>query len=139
VLDDPKRDERGWVLSVAHLETVRFSDVAPVLAANVDVFVAPVDGLPRLAFDHTEVVRLAVESLRTSYSENPDPSRFLEVPFTLADLQKVHEAVAGVEFQKDTFRRAMQPLIVPTGELSSGVVGRPARLFRHHRDSGHLG
>lgn len=139
VLDDPKRDDRGWVLSVAHLETVRFSDVAPVLAANLDVTVAPVDGLPRLAFDHTEAVHLAVESLRASYSENPDPSRFLEVPFTLADLQKVHEVVAGMEFQKDTFRRAMQPLIVPTGELSSGVVGRPARLFRHNSDSGHVG
>ncbi len=133
VLDHPKRDDRGWVLSVAHLETIRFEDAAAALAENDDVRLAAVDALPRLAFDHCEVVRLAVASLRASYAEHPDPSRFLEVPFTLADLQKIHEAVAGVVFQKDTFRRAMEPLLVPTGDMSSGVVGRPARLFLHTR------
>jgi hypothetical protein len=33
-------------------------------------------------------------------------------------------------FQRDTFRRLMEPQLVDTGELSSGTVGRPARLFR---------
>jgi ADP-ribose pyrophosphatase YjhB (NUDIX family) len=130
VLDDPKRDDRGRVLSVAHLDTIRFMRAARVLAEKDDVRLAPVDALPRLAFDHGEVVRLAVASLRASYAEHPDPSRFLEAPFTLADLQRIHEAVAGVEIQKDTFRRAMEPLLSPTGATSSGVVGRPARLFR---------
>jgi len=130
VLDDPRRDNRGWVLSIAHLETVRFDVLAPAVASSDGVSLRPVDALPRLAFDHAEVVALAVEALREQYAEHADPRGLLDEPFTLAQLQQLHEAVAGVEFQKDTFRRQMEPQLTPTGEVAAGVVGRPARLFR---------
>lgn len=128
VLDDPRRDNRGWVLSVAHLETVRY-DAPPYLDSD-EVALRPVASLPRLAFDHKAVVQLAVEELRVQYADHPDPRRLLEAPFTLAELQQLHEAVADQEFQKDTFRRQMEPQLDPTGEMASGTVGRPARLFR---------
>jgi ADP-ribose pyrophosphatase YjhB (NUDIX family) len=130
VLDDPRRDDRGWVLSVAHLETVRRVALERTLQRSDDVRLAPIDDLPRLAFDHRKVVRLAVESLREQYAEHPDPRHLLPEPFTLAELQRLHEAIAGTVFQRDTFRRLMEPQLVDTGELSSGTVGRPARLFR---------
>lgn len=127
VLDDPQRDNRGWVLSVAHLETVRYDAVAHL--DNDAVALRPVASLPRLAFDHKAVVQLAVEELRAQYAEHPDPRRLLEEPFTLAELQQLHESVADQEFQKDTFRRQMEPQLQPTGEMATGTVGRPARLF----------
>lgn len=130
VLDEPDRDDRGWVLSVAHLETVRFDRLRPVVAEAADIVLKPVASLPRLAFDHRQVVRLAVERLREQYAEHPDPRQLLEEPFTLAQLQDLHEAVAGEQFQKDTFRRLMEPQLRATGDMSSGSVGRPARLFR---------
>lgn len=129
VLDDPGRDDRGWVISVAHLDTIRHSDVAAVTGGRKGVRLAPVRSLPRLAFDHAEVVARAVRVIREEYAGVPDPRRFLSEPFTLAQLQAVHEAVAGEAFQKDTFRRRMAPLLVETDALSSGSVGRPARLF----------
>lgn len=130
VLDDPTRDDRGWVLSVAHLETVRFDLLERVLSAAANVVVKPVEALPRLAFDHRAVVRLAVEALREQYAEHPDPRRLLEEPFTLAQLQQLHEAVLGLDLQKDTFRRQMEPQLHPTGDVAAGIVGRPARLFQ---------
>lgn len=130
VLDDPRRDDRGWVLSVAHLETVNFDVLQNATSGSPDIAIKPVSALPRLAFDHREVVRLAVESLREQYAEKADPRRLLAEPFTLAQLQQLHEAVAGAEFQKDTFRRQMEPQVKATGEMATGTVGRPARLFR---------
>lgn len=129
VLDDPKRDDRGWVLSVAHLETVSFDELQDATSGSPDIAIKSVSALPRLAFDHREVVRLAVETLREQYDEKADPRRLLDEPFTLAQLQQLHEAVAGAEFQKDTFRRQMEPQLRATGDTATGVVGRPARLF----------
>ncbi len=130
VLDDPKRDDRGWVLSVAHLDTVRHDVLAAAISGKDDVAITPISALPRLAFDHASVVDLAVESLRATYADRPDPSALLAQPFTLAQLQRVHEAVAGEAMPKDTFRRRMEPLLRETGGSTEGVVGRPARLFK---------
>ncbi len=135
VLDDPGRDDRGWVLSVAHLETVKFDVLQAATSGDREIAIKPVAALPRLAFDHREVVRLAVESLREQYAEKADPRRLLDEPFTLAQLQQLHEAVAAAEFQKDTFRRQMEAQLKATGATTAGVVGRPARLFTWSRVS----
>jgi 8-oxo-dGTP diphosphatase len=50
--------------------------------------------------------------------------------FTLRDLRLVHEAVAGHELQRDTFRRAMEPHVDATCATTAGGRGRPAELFR---------
>jgi 8-oxo-dGTP diphosphatase len=55
----------------------------------------------------------------------------------LDQLRKLHEAVLGERETpgKDTFRRRMEGLVEETGEISSGTVGKPARLFtRSGRD-----
>ena len=70
--------------------------------------------------------------LRDRYAAAPDPYRLLSHTFTLRELRLVHEAVAGHQLQRDTFRRAMAEGLEPTGRLSSGPRGRAAELF-HHR------
>jgi 8-oxo-dGTP diphosphatase len=126
VFDDPKRDDRGWVLSVAHLDAVPTSELA------IDTSIAritPVDELPPLPYGHEVIVARAVDELRAEYREHPDPRGLLREPFSLRDLQWMHEAVAGTELPRDTFRRAMEPQLLPTGETGLGSVGKPARLF----------
>lgn len=126
VFDDPMRDPRGWVLSVAHL------DVVPVSRLSLDTNLArlvPVASIRELNDRHHEIVAGAVEELRRRYSEAPDPGGLLESAFTIRELQRLHEAVAGETLMRDTFRRRMEPQLVPTGELERGGVGKPARLF----------
>ena len=36
-----------------------------------------------------------------------------------------------LELLKPTFRRRMQPQLIPTAEMRDGVTGKPARLWRH--------
>jgi len=102
VFDDLPRGNRGWVLSVAHLDVVPWT---------------------RLTIDE------AVASLRSSYASTPDPADLLEHPFTLRQLQQLHETVAGESQMRDSFRRAMEPQLRPTGEVAVGTVGKPARMF----------
>ena len=129
VFDDPHRDDRGWVLSVAHVDVVPPEHLAAALEAGC--VLAPVDEVTGLAFDHDAIVRMATDDLRAAYREHPDPDRLLAEPFTLLQLQRLHEAVAGTDLVKDTFRRNMQSALVETEDFAEGTVGKPARLWQH--------
>lgn len=131
VFDDPDRDARGWVLSVAHLDVVPWRRLARSVGARPDLVTAPVELARGLPYDHESIVALAVRTLRARYLEHPDPDRLLPAPFTLLELRQLHQAVLGVELLKDTFRRQMGPQLSATDETREGVVGKPAALFRH--------
>jgi 8-oxo-dGTP diphosphatase len=134
VFDDPRRDQRGWVLSVAHLSVIPYAVLACATEAHPDtVRLVPVSRPGPLPFDHASIVKAAVRELRRRYADRPDPERLLGPRFTIRELRDVHEAVAGSTLQKDTFRRAMEPHLEGTGDLSSGTVGRPSQRFRRTR------
>lgn len=138
VFDEPDRDDRGWVLSVGHVDVVRAECLVPAVEARGrSLSLASVDsvlrGRRRLAFDHRDVVRLAAADVRRRSEETPDPDGLLSEPFTMRELWLLHAAVRGHagDASRDTFRRRMEPLLEATGELPSGTVGKPAALFRH--------
>jgi ADP-ribose pyrophosphatase YjhB (NUDIX family) len=128
--DDPARDDRGWVLSMAHGAAAARSRLPE------DAILTPiVDGGPAsdLAFDHNAMVSQAVQDIRARYSEEPDPDRLLADEFTLLELRRLHEAVAGRSLLKDTFRRRVIGALEGTGDRTVTDTGRPAELFRLRR------
>lgn len=138
VFDEPGRDPRGWVVSVAHWAVVPYRDVARVLSERDDVVARPVaapGALDDLAFDHREIIASAVEQMRAEYAREPDPAGLLAEPFTLLHLRVLHEAVLGETLQKDTFRRRMEPQLTAEGGILTGAVGRPAQLYHRSKRS----
>lgn len=125
VFDDPTRDDRGWVLSVAHFDVVRVAR----LAASERAQLVPIDALPPLTYDHAAIVSYAVEALRADYQRMPDPAGLLEQPFTMRELRALHESIAGERLLPDTFRRSMLPPLTSTGEYARVGRGRPAELY----------
>jgi len=136
------------VLSVAHVVLLLADVVAPVLADRADVRVVPVDDVAGLPFGQDEIVRRAVERVRSDYALQADPTRLLGDTFTFKALQALHDAVAPrpgpgeTRPSVDTFRRYMvgRGLIRPTGEFArrepgSGVMGKPAELYCRSADS----
>lgn len=136
VLDDPRRDTRGHVITVAHVDLLPETELTPVaeqLWALAPVFGARLrlpDRQRRLPFDHDDIVRSALAWARSRYERRPDPSRLLPEPFTLRELRLLHEAVLGEPLFKDTFRRRMEPQLQLTDEKSSGVRGPRAAMYR---------
>jgi ADP-ribose pyrophosphatase YjhB (NUDIX family) len=131
VFDDPTRDDRGWVLSVAHVQVVRQEQLADRFADTTRL--VSIDAPGRLPYDHADIIKLAVEDVRTHYLDKPDPDGLLDDQFTLRELRIAHEAIAGQPLQRDTFRRAMEPHLVATGASSVSGRGRPAELFRRSK------
>jgi 8-oxo-dGTP diphosphatase len=129
VFDKPDRDDRGWVLSVAHMDVVRPERLDGRIAQKTRIVAA--DHLGILPYDHTEIITRAVATVRASYELAPDPERLLTEPFTILQLRLLHEAVVGRKFQRDTFRRLMEPQLAGTGRTTAGGRGRPAELFRY--------
>lgn len=128
VFDDPARDDRGWVLSVAHLDVLAFVDLE-LLRKPANTRIVALPSRLRLPYDHLAIIDLATERLRQEYQAHPDPRRLLHKSFTIADLRAVHEAVAGRELQKDTFRRLMIDELESLPAAAEGRRGRPAQLF----------
>ncbi|ULE34010.1 NUDIX hydrolase [Mycobacterium sp. IDR2000157661] len=128
VFDDPARDDRGWVLSVAHIEVVRPDRLTSRFPDRTRL--VPTDRPGRLPYDHADIIDLAVAHIRARYADKPDPDGLLGAEFTLRELRLAHEAVAGKPLQRDTFRRSMEPHLAPTGTVATGNRGRPAEVFR---------
>ncbi|WP_336031144.1 NrtR DNA-binding winged helix domain-containing protein [Geodermatophilus sp. FMUSA9-8] len=132
VFDASGRDDRGWVLSVAHVVLLAAHVVLPVVESHpADVRLRPVAEAVGLPFDHDDIVRRAVATVRQEYAERPDPERLLTEPFTLRQLRVLHEAVVGGPLQRDVFRRRVRDHLLSTQQKTSGEVGKPAELFRH--------
>jgi 8-oxo-dGTP diphosphatase len=129
VFDEPDRDPRGWVMSVAHLAVVTPDPLATRFPDRTRLM--PVGNPGRLPYRHGEIIDRAVEDLRARYSSLPDPDELLGRTFTMRELLLAHSAVAGEPLQRDTFRRAMRDLVVPANqEPVQRGRGRPAELFR---------
>lgn len=137
VFDDPDRDHRDWVVSVAHVAVVRPEQLESLeLGEDSDVRLASVDRPGELSWDHPQMLKLAKEYVRSRYARDPDPERLLGPRFTLAALQRVHEAVSGDEIDQFRFRRRMKTRVVGLNDFeeAAGGRGRPAELFRRKND-----
>jgi 8-oxo-dGTP diphosphatase len=151
----PDRDPRARVISIAYYALCDFSrfpsraGTAPeATAARIEVpwegeTGGPVeligdDGarLP-LAFDHAEMVGLAVKRLRGKLDYAPIGFQLLPESFTLLELQQVHETIFGRPINKDSFRRRMlaSGQLEATGERQVDVEHRPAERYRFSRRS----
>ena len=96
-------------------------------------------GDPRhLAFDHAEILGMAVKRLRGKLDYAPVGFQLLPEKFSLLDLQRIHETILGRPVNKDSFRRRMlaSNQLVATGERAEGVGFRPPELYRFvHRSA----
>lgn len=129
----PGRDPRGRVVSVAHYALVRRSAYAPVGASDARVAGwFPAREPPPLAFDHAEILGVALRRLAGKVRYEPIGFELLPRKFTLSQLQRLYEVVLGRELDKRNFRRKIlaMELLVALEETETEVAHRAARLYR---------
>ncbi len=130
------RDPRERVVTVTYYALAKLSDHrirAATDAMGVGWF--SLDDLPKLAFDHREIVEHAVLRLRGKVRYAPIGFELLPPRFSLTQLQKLYEMVLGTGLDKRNFRKKMlaMDLLVETDEVEQGVRHRAARLYRFDR------
>lgn len=133
----PKRDPRGRVLSVAYLGLVRMDD--HLVTAASDALAAawlPVGALPKLAFDHDDIVNMALRRLKSKVRYTPVGFDLLPKEFALAEVHRLYEIVTGRKLDLSNFRKRILAtgIVLQTGkERSDG--GRAAALYRVGREA----
>ena len=92
-------------------------------------------GAPML-FDHRRILATAIARLRGKLKYRPVVFELMAPTFTLLELQRAVEALAGLRLHKQNFRRlvAEQGLVEGTGRFAIQTRGRPAELFRFRRE-----
>lgn len=134
---DPGRDPRSRIITVAYLA---LGAGLPAPAAGSDAQAArwePVSkalsGPAALAFDHSIIVREALERARSQLEYTTVAAAFCPDPFTIGDLRQVYETVWGFPLDPSNFRRKVtraERFLEPTGEHRLAETGRPAGLYR---------
>ena len=89
-----------------------------------------------MASDHRRILATAIGRLRGKIKYRPVVFELMPPAFTLLQLQRTVEALAGVRLHKQNFRRLVeqQGLVEETGAMSAATGGRPARLVRFRRE-----
>jgi 8-oxo-dGTP diphosphatase len=129
----PGRDPRNRVISVAYFALVRTCSVEgrddaaearwfPIFEAR-DLY---------LAFDHTRILRMAVERLQAKVRYAPIGFGLLPKRFTMGQLHRLYEAVLQRDLDKRNFQRkiSVQGILNTAGMTTQG---RPAQLYTFNR------
>jgi 8-oxo-dGTP diphosphatase len=129
------RDPRGWSATHVWFALIPGRDVSLAKGANAaDVSWVDVDAVlrrPRLAFDHADILRTAVDRLRGKVEYTSLPAFLLAEPFTLPQLQRAYEVVLGRPVDKSGFRtRMLAAQFLDEAGYVDGESNRPAMGYR---------
>jgi 8-oxo-dGTP diphosphatase len=129
------RDPRGWSATHVFFALIPAARVVLARGANAaDVAWFKVDHVlrrPKLAFDHGDILRAAVDRLRAKVEYTSLPAYLLPEPFTLPQLQHMYELVLGRPVDKSGFRTRMMAanFLEERGHVD-GESNRPAMGYR---------
>ncbi|MGF1560168.1 MAG: NUDIX domain-containing protein [Flavobacteriaceae bacterium] len=129
---DLGRDPRGRVVSVAYFGLVKptiFKLKASTDAKEAEWF--SIHQLPKLAFDHKSIIKIAVERLQGKITYEPIGFELLDKKFPFSDLEKLYTTLLGRQIDRRNFKKKITSLKV-LDELEEKVSvgpGRPAALF----------
>ena len=107
--------DNHWLLdrfiSVSYYALINYENVIPTPDKLSDSCTwHDVESLPKLIFDHNDIVGKALQTLRNNIDQKLVGMNLLPKKFTMKDLQQVYEAILGTKIRRTTFQRKMLSL-----------------------------
>lgn len=123
------RDPMGRVVAIAYLSVVPHTKMELKKSSDAKWFL--VKNLPRLAYDHREIIKRAIERLRGKLEYTNIAYAMVSEEFSMDDLQKIYEIVLGKKLDKRNFQKKIFSLNIlkPLNKIKKGVPYRPPRLY----------
>lgn len=127
-----KRDPRYRVISIAYYALVKLSDykLEPGLdTGKIKWF--PVSEIPELAFDHLNILNVALERLKGKIKYQPIGFELLPERFTLPELHQLYETILNVNLDRRNFRKKMLSFdfLVDENEFQRGARNRAPKIY----------
>ena len=127
------RDPRARVITVTYFALIPWKDlVQPPSDKITGLMWAPVNHLPKFAFDHKEIAAYAVKRLRAKASYSNIVYGLMPRQFRLSELQSMYEIIINHKLDKRNFRKRMLAtgLLQETGRKDLAGAHRPAMLYK---------
>jgi hypothetical protein len=129
--------KRRWNedLVLQRYELLYEADLVPEAGISRHAAPHPVAGMP-MRHDHRRILATGIARLRAKIKYRPVVFELMPEAFTLLQLQRAVEALAGRGLHKQNFRRLIdqQGLVEETGAISAETGGRPAKLYCFRRE-----
>lgn len=135
---DPGRDPRQRIIAIAYFGLVKASQYQE-LKASTDAENAKWFGIrkiPPLAFDHKQILSVAIERLRAKVRYQPIGFELLDKKFPFSDLEKLYTALLDRDINRRNFSKKILSFgfLEETGELSkSESKGRPSKIYQFNQ------
>jgi 8-oxo-dGTP diphosphatase len=129
---DVDRDPRGRVVAVAYLALVPWDKLNSKEQNDVRGSKwVPVKSAKDLAYDHDEVLEVALARLRSRVRYTTLINKLMPHEFTLTDLEKTYECLISTDLDKRNFRKKILKLKIlkKLPHKKSGGRFRPAQLY----------
>jgi ADP-ribose pyrophosphatase YjhB (NUDIX family) len=133
---DPRESPSSFgvrYLSVSYFALVRFEEAELIADGVSGIAWYPIKQVPKLAFDHNEILEYGYRRLRNKLEYSPVAFDVLPEVFTLSDLYQLYTTILGENFSDySNFRSRLLKLgfLLDTGLKASRGAGRPASLYR---------
>ena len=132
----PDRDPRERIVSVAYFGLVR-PDIYKIIASSdaQEVGWFDINDLPYLAFDHQDILEMAIKRLRAKITYEPIGFELLDKRFPFSDLENLYSTLLGREIDRRNFRKKIMSfgMLDELDEKVSKGAGRPANLFQFNK------
>jgi 8-oxo-dGTP diphosphatase len=132
---NPERDPRNHVISIAYYALINMQKHQITTEKNIHssaVEWVSLANIPQLAFDHNEIVKLALQRLKGKITYTPIGFELLPEKFTLSELQLLYEKILNRTVDKRNFRKKILSygLLEPLQEYQQEVKHRAAQYYR---------
>jgi hypothetical protein len=102
---DVERDSGERTISVAYYALIKINENDRKLAEAHGAHWVSINNVPRLIFDHNQMVEKALSTLRSKIVRKPIGFELLPEKFTLPQLQALYEAINQEQLDKRNFRK----------------------------------
>jgi len=126
------RDPRYRVISIAYYALVKLADyMAKAGMDTVRVQWFPLTKVPPLAFDHREILNVAIDRLKGKLSYQPIGFELLPERFTFPDLHRLYETVLQTKLDRRNFRKKILStgLLIDHHKLKDNVPHKAPKLY----------
>ena len=131
------RDPSGRIIGISFI-AVTDKGLTDMKQNSSDKAWFEVDELPKLGFDHANIINTVTEDVKKKIISNYDDMllAFFPSDFTLPELQNFYENVLGKPIDRRNFHKKFvnQELVIDTGFKTSKGSGRPGTLYRFNEE-----
>ena len=127
----------GRVITVGYYSLINIEKYDPHASSWAEsVYWVDINKIPKLAFDHNEILNQALETLRFRVRHRPVGFELLPQKFTIGELRRLYEALLNETYDSANFRKKIlsMKLFKSLGEYEKNVAHRPSRLYSFDKE-----